>query len=298
MADPALEQVPDFAGPDYNVIRQGLAAGYQENEQQAVERLIAAWQAGKNTRVAAWNARREAENRAAEEEEEERRRQEEDQERIARELAEAEQKEAEKKKPKMNTFTPGTSIPDVLTHPPSQYALQKLKTFDYVELWYFSPLGRADAAKHSTKSHADDTFGISKVDDHLTVRSINSVRASRSALPDHELTFSEFIRARNCFLDYAERADWPKPNLDALATFFWRLETHPTLELPLGEKIILTYASRARFDWHTELKAGRGYDISVTNNNLLSFIADEVRACNSYNYVTKVRYPNPCACNP
>lgn len=169
MANPALEQVLDFAGPNYNVICQGLTTGYQENEQQAIECLIAAWQVGKNTCVAAWNAQREAKNRAAEEEELECRHQEEDQERIAHKLAEAKQKEAEKKKPKMNTFTPGTSISNVLTHPPLQYALQKPKTFNYIQLWYFSPLGHTDTAKHSTKSHTIDTFGIFKVKDHLTV---------------------------------------------------------------------------------------------------------------------------------
>ncbi|KAG6372370.1 hypothetical protein JVT61DRAFT_7811 [Boletus reticuloceps] len=245
MADLALEQIPVFASPDYAIIHQGLMAAYEENEQQAIERLIAAWEADRNTCIAAWNAQREAEARAAEEEEQERRRQEEEQERVAREQAEAELGDADKKKLKMNMFAPGTLIPNVLMHPPSQYALQKLKTFDYVELWYFSPAGRSDAARHSNKSHTDDTLGISRVEDLLTVRSINSVRASRNALPDHELTFMEFIRARNNFLDYAEKTEWPKSNLNAVATFVWRLETHPTLELPLGEKIILTYASRA-----------------------------------------------------
>lgn len=57
--------------------------------------------------------------------------------------------------------------------------------------------------------------------------------------------FSQFIQARNCSLNYMERADWPKSNLNALATFFWHLEMHPTLELSLREKIILTYALQA-----------------------------------------------------
>ncbi|KAG6373939.1 hypothetical protein JVT61DRAFT_6101 [Boletus reticuloceps] len=54
MADLALEQIPDFAGPDYDIIiHQGLIAGYQENEQQVVECLIVGWEAGRNTHVAA-----------------------------------------------------------------------------------------------------------------------------------------------------------------------------------------------------------------------------------------------------
>jgi hypothetical protein len=102
----------------------------------------------------------------------------EEEDRAAREEAERELKESEKKKLKMNSFVPGSSIVDVLIHPPSQYALQKLITYDFVELWYFTLKERMDAAKHSSKSQADDTFGLSRVDEHLTVHSIASVRAS------------------------------------------------------------------------------------------------------------------------
>ncbi|KAF8121646.1 hypothetical protein EV363DRAFT_1301765 [Boletus edulis] len=160
----------------------------------------------------------------------------------------------------------------------SNYALQKLSTFDYVELWYFTHAGRLDAAKFSNKSQADDTFGISRVDDHLTVHSIASVRASHNVLSDHDLSFSEFLRAKNVFLDHARKAEWPIAHLDTLAKFFWLLETHSMTQLPLRERIILTYALRVHLDWHRELKANRGYDISITNQNLLRTIADEVRA--------------------
>ncbi|KAF8123258.1 hypothetical protein EV363DRAFT_1404015 [Boletus edulis] len=252
MADPNLEELPNYRGDEFAVIRKGLRLGYGENDDQVIERLIAAWQADRATRSAAWNERREAE-----EAEMERRLQ----------LEERARTEAEKKKPKMNAFASGLSVPDVLSLPPSQYALQKLNSFDYVELWYFSLSGRLDAAN---KSQADDTFGISK--------SIASVRASENALPDHELSFSDFLKAKNCFLEFAKKANWPSVNLDAVAKFFWFLETHPLLQLPLGEKTILTYAARVRQDWHRVLKVERGYDISIINSRLMSYISDEVRA--------------------
>ncbi|KAG6379024.1 hypothetical protein JVT61DRAFT_11448 [Boletus reticuloceps] len=224
-------QIPDFAGPDYDIIHQGLISGYQENEQQVVERLIVAWEAGRNTHVAEWNLQREAEARAAEDAEQEHRLQEEDQERISRRQVKAKQKEAEKKKPKMNTFALDAST---------------LKSFDFIELWYFTPTGRSDAAKYSTTLHTDDILGISRTDNLLM-----------ELLPRP--------RQKGCVAE-----------IQPLATFFWHLETHPILELPLGEKIILTYASCVHFNWHTELKAGRGYNISILNKNLISFISDKV----------------------
>ena len=279
MADPNLDVAPDFAGPDFNIIRQGLRLGYQENNQEAIERLVTAWEASRIARTAIWNAQKEADTRVAKEAEAAcTAQEEEEEERLAREEAKREQRESDKKKPKMNPFVPGMSVADVLVHPPSQYALQKLSTFEYIELWYFTLTGRLDAAKHSNKSQADDTFSISRVDDHLMVRSIALVRASHNAVSDHDLSFPEFLRAKNFFLNHARKAEWPVAHLDALAKFFWSLETHPTIQLPLGEKIILTYASRVCFNWHRELKASRGYDISITNQHLLRAIADEVRA--------------------
>ncbi|KAF8835006.1 hypothetical protein BDN67DRAFT_868507, partial [Paxillus ammoniavirescens] len=271
-----LEAPPNYAGPEFDIIREGLRCGYNENDQQAIERLLAAWQADRATRIAAWDTQKEAEARAAAEAEEIHRLCEDEEEFLINEEAKRERKEADKKKPRMNTFVPGSSVTDVLIHPPSQYALQKLSTFDYVEMWYFSLVGRLDASKYHNRSQADDTFGISKVDNLLGVRPIASVKASRNVLPNHELTFPDFLSAKNCFLDHAKKANWPAANLNALTKFFWFLETHPSVQLLLGEKIILTYASCVRLNWHRELKAGRGYDISVINGRLLDTITRDI----------------------
>ncbi|KAF8834212.1 hypothetical protein BDN67DRAFT_915403 [Paxillus ammoniavirescens] len=248
MADPNLKTPPNYTSPEFKIICEGLRCGYHENDQQATKCLLATWQADIMNRIAAWNAQKEVEARAAEAADQAHRLREEEEEMLANEEVERKQCEVEKKKPKMNTFTPGVSVADVLIHPPSQYALQKLSTFDYVKMWYFSLAGRLDAPKHHDRSQADNTFGISKVDNHLTVRSIASVRALHHALPVHELSFSKFLKAKNCFLEHGKKANWLVTNLDTLTKFFWFLETHPSLQLPLGERVILTYASRICHD--------------------------------------------------
>lgn len=128
MVDPNLEDVPNYAGAEFDLIRAGLRAGYVENDEQVIERLVAAWQANRALRINAWNARREAEARLAEEAKQEHCWLAEEEERAAIAEAEREQNEADKKKPKMNSFTPGSSVADVLVHPPSQYAIQKLNS--------------------------------------------------------------------------------------------------------------------------------------------------------------------------
>lgn len=201
MANPNMEEIPDFADEDHAAIREGLRQAHTETNDQAITRLVTAWQAGHTRRVTAWNTRRATEQHEAREMEQQRREQQALEERDAADEAERARQEVEKKKPKMNMFTAGMAAPDILSLPPSQYTLQKLTSFDYVELWYFSLPGRTDAAKYGNKSQADDTFGISKAGEHLTVRSIASVRASKNVLPDHDLTFVDFTQAKNSFLD-------------------------------------------------------------------------------------------------
>lgn len=107
------------------------------------------------------------------------------------------------------------AIASILVPHPSQYAIQKLNTFDYVELWYFFPEDCANAACNN-RSQADDTFGLSKVDNILTVHLVTSVRALWNTLTDQELSFESFLQAKNSFLIHAKRASWPTNNLNTL----------------------------------------------------------------------------------
>ncbi|KAG6379341.1 hypothetical protein JVT61DRAFT_11801 [Boletus reticuloceps] len=288
MSDPRLELPPDYAGVDFAAIRVGLSAAHGEEDHQAVQRLLDAWETNRARRAQVWVEAQEDAARVAEDAERELRHLEEEAERLATEEAEREKREAEKKKPKMNVFEPESSVGNVLIPRPSQYALQKLSSFDFVELWYFSPEGCADAARNNSKSHADDTFGLSRTDDVLTVKSVAAVRASRFALADHQLSFESFLQARNNFLVYARKANWPAENLDSLAEFFWKIETHSIRKNQLGNKIALTYAARVRRDWHDEIKANNGYNIAIINDSLLRDIAFEIQAADQQRSQSRV----------
>ncbi|KAN0097886.1 hypothetical protein V8E55_002332 [Tylopilus felleus] len=239
MADPNLEELPDFHTADYDIVHQGLRMAYNKNDNQAVERLTAAWQTEKDVRIEAWNARQEEEARLEEEANHERQHMREQEEHAAAEEIERQKVEEERKKPKMNTFAPSTAAPDDLVHPPSQYALQKLQSFNYVKLWYFLLPERLDAAN---RRPPHDAF-------HCLSLSIQKYY---------------FLQAADSLLDYAKLAKSPGDNIDALSVFFWCQ--------PLGERIVLTYASHVHQHWHRELKAYRGFDISVINLTLISSI--------------------------
>ncbi|KAI6140041.1 hypothetical protein BKA82DRAFT_3922888, partial [Pisolithus tinctorius] len=184
---------------------------------------------------------------------------------------------AECKKPQMADFTISHPPPSVIVNRPSQYATNKLTSCDYVELWYFSPEGCNDAAKHA-RSNTDDTFGISSTNDLLTLRPVALVKASQNACMDHNLTFGKFLQARVLFLHHIRMVPWPEKHINALAMFFWNLESHPQHSTMNSNAIVLNYASQVCCQWHDELKANNShvFDISIINDTLMNSIAFEV----------------------
>ncbi|KAF8840256.1 hypothetical protein BDN67DRAFT_981227 [Paxillus ammoniavirescens] len=240
MADPSNETCPNFASDFYRPIRNALAAN-AENEQQVLDNLVQMWTAEHNQRVAVWNDGQRVEALLAEEAEQVRLVQEREAQRLVDDEAEREQAELEKKKPKMNNFNDGVEVGNVIIPRPSQYAILRLKNFEFVELWYFSPDGCRDAAK-SSSSTMEDTFGISK----------------------------------NSFLVHIEHASWPKKHINALAEFFWHLENHPIRNRRHGDAVMLLYAHRVRRSWHDDLKRGTAFNISKVNDTLMNSFNEEI----------------------
>ncbi|KIK75298.1 hypothetical protein PAXRUDRAFT_126766, partial [Paxillus rubicundulus Ve08.2h10] len=264
MVDPALEVCPNFASEAFAPICEALIQTTNKSAQQVTECLITTWDAEHNIR-------------AAEEAEQQRREQEEEELCLAEEEAEWERREEEKKKPKMNDFDQTTSVSSVIVPHPSQYALQKLNSFDHINLWYFSLAGCAEASKYN-RSNADKTFRISKVDNILMLCTVSSIKASCNTLEDHDLSFEAFLQAKNNFIFYAKKVSWPGKHLDALAESFWNVEMHPMCSNLNGNVTVLTYTLRVHCSWHNNLKANKAFNITIINDELMKNIGWEVNA--------------------
>ena len=293
MIDPALEVRPDFASNAYRMVREALMANFNEDVDEAIHRLTIAWNDEHEQHIEAWNVEREAEALEAERNNLERIEREDEQRRADEAEAEKEKREAEKKKPKINDFNENQPPPSIISPRASQYALQKIANFEYVELWYFSPEGYADVSCNN-KSNVDDTFGITNSHSVLTLRPVASVQASRFARSDHDLNFGDFLQAKNAFLCLI-KPRWPEKHVNALAIFFWNLENHPIRDNENGDRIALLYASRIRRQWHDDLKNGTGsFNISLINNMLMSTTAFEVNSsiqAAATRKVSKITYP-------
>ncbi|KIJ18405.1 hypothetical protein PAXINDRAFT_8650 [Paxillus involutus ATCC 200175] len=261
MADPSLKVHPNFSSDAFAPIHEALMQATNESAQQVTERLITAWDTEHHIR----------------EEEQEQREEEEAEVHLAEEELEHERREGERKKPKMNNFDEATSVSSIIVPHPSQYALQKLSSFNHINLWYFSLAGCTEASKFN-RSNADKTLGISKVDNILTLPLVTAIKVSHNSLEDHDLSFEVFLQAKNNFLYYAKKATWPAKHLDALAEFFWNIETHPMHANPNGNSTVLKYTSRVCHSWHNDIKANKAFNISIINEELMKNIGWEINA--------------------
>ena len=79
-----------------------------------------------------------------------------------REVADPTKQVQDKKKPSIRNFEEDAPPSNVITCCPSQYALQKIVIFEYVELWYFTREGCFEASRLA-HSQADDAFSIASM---------------------------------------------------------------------------------------------------------------------------------------
>jgi hypothetical protein len=273
--NPNLEPLPDFNGPGYQAIRDLIVAQVPNlTPQQAADQLQTAYDADKQTRIAAWEQLvrdgEEAEALQAQQlrEEEEARRAEEEK------LAEAETKELEKKKPKINDFDEDRMADSVIMPRPSPFALNKLKNFEYVELSYFTPEGCAIAAEEN-RTAADEAFGLTNLDGFMALKPVASFRASKHVVKDKDLSWRQMTMGKSLMLHHMNKLGWPEKHVNALAHFYFMLEDHPMRMRSDGDKILIIFQAAVRREWHDALDRNEGFNISKINPDTLRTIADE-----------------------
>ena len=175
----------------------------------------------------------------------------------------------------MNDFEEAVMVGSYIAPRPSQYALRRLENFEYLELWYLTQEGCADAAQQQHTQN-DDTFGLTKVDDIVALRQVSTLRASKNAIPDASLSFRQMSIAKTTLIQQMTKFQWPDKAITALAEFFTHLEVHPFRQREFGEQALLTYQARVRQSWHDAIKMNSAFHITLFNEDLLQTIYKEV----------------------
>ncbi|KAF8549729.1 hypothetical protein OG21DRAFT_1420873 [Imleria badia] len=192
--------MPDFADEEARPLREALSLAFGWNEEQAIQHLEATWRNHQDRP----EPRGPPPGRDQDLPQGGPPRLQLDEPEVQPEQPEPPQ---EKKKPTIADFEEDEPTPNAIASRPSQFALQKIATFEYVELWYFTK-------------------------EVLTLRAVASVKASRNAKADHELSLTEILQARTSFLERLKEAGWPNKHISALFTFFWTLESAETASWP------------------------------------------------------------------
>ncbi|KAF8802283.1 hypothetical protein BYT27DRAFT_7113339 [Phlegmacium glaucopus] len=288
--DPHLEVMPDHAGPHYNILRDVLTQNGMTIE-QAVQALNNSWTQNHNARIQVWD-QQVIDDAAAEEAQ--RLQQLAGEPQVGQEPPEREEEriEAEKKKPKMKDFNDTTSVSNYIAPRPAQYALRRIEDFEYVELWYLTPEGCTDATQHQYTQN-DDTFGLTKVDDMVTLKSVSSLKASKNVVPDSELSFRQMSMAKNAFFPLMAKYQWSEKAINAFAQLFTQLELHPFRQREFGEWALIIYQARVRREWHDQLKLGSAFNIGILNEDLLQSIYKELLDKAQLLSLNEVSFPLP-----
>jgi len=274
MNNPNLEPIPNFNDAIYeNVINIIVQAQPGTIRDQAVAQLEGAYQVGRQARIDEWNLQvqqdLEADNlrNQAQQEEEGRRREEEERRQAEEGPNEPAPREQDKKKPKINDFDVELSSADVIIPRPSAYALNKLRNFDWVELYYFTPEG-CDAAleeRAGERSTSNDAFSLSEIDGLVALKPLAACKASKSVVNDKDLTWRQMTMGKNSMIHYMNKLGWPEKHIDALASFYFQLEDHDMRLSPHGDKILLIFQAAVRREWHDAMERNKGFNISIIN---------------------------------
>jgi hypothetical protein len=276
--NPELDLCPDFAGPIFQAARDAIVATVPtKTSADVVDDLTASWQADWDAKKAAWDAQetadqvtRDADAQATRDEAARK------QAEIDAELA-AEKKEADRKKPKVNDFDSNRGIADSIVLRPSLFALRKLERFEYVEAWYFTREGCANAAAAgANRAVNEEAFTFTKLDDVVGLRPATALAGSKSVVKDVDLTWDQLAFAKNNILHYAAQFKWPERHVASLADFWYNLEVHPTRAMAYGDRIVLSYQAKARIEWHDALKRDEGFNIANINDTFMRRASDEV----------------------
>lgn len=132
----------------------------------------------------------------------------------------------EKKKLTIGDFEEDAPPPNVITCCLWQYVLQKIATYEYVELWCFTK-DRCFEATKQVHSQADNGFSLLSTNKVLTLCLAVSIKASKYAKADHKLTRTKILQVQTLYLQHLKKANWLEKHISALFKFFLNVKCHP-----------------------------------------------------------------------
>ncbi|KAG6889803.1 hypothetical protein C0992_003992 [Termitomyces sp. T32_za158] len=283
--DPQLETPPNFMAGEHKFTRQAVMHDrLGMSEERAAEILLERWTVEWEQRKIRWAE--EAEEREDVAREEEMRREAEEERAGRSQTIDAESIHARPSraaspndKGDIPNIVVGKAIPQVIEYPPARFAIKKLREREYIELSYFTPEARLEAAKTESVS-SNDVFTLTQEDSLLSLRPVSNFRSKTKMIQDEDLTWEQLSVASICFLEHIVQEKWPSVMVDVMHSFFFRLTHHKLRnEGAEGNQVLLMYQARARREWHRQLKNPPKdgiFDIGLIDDGYLRSLKDQL----------------------
>ena len=171
-------------------------------------------------------------------------------------------------------FDPNVTISDMVPRSPARYAIDKIKTMEYVELWYFTTEGIRDTSRVSCTA-ADNALGLLQTDAGIMAfQQVKATKVSRNVRNDESLSWDQISTARHNIVAAANA--WPEKLKQSLADFFMNLEA--LVADGYDTRAIVQYQAVSRRRWHEAmLGEHQMFNISHINMNLLANLKTEMQ---------------------
>ncbi|PBK65965.1 hypothetical protein ARMSODRAFT_1087193 [Armillaria solidipes] len=225
--DPHLIPCPDFAAADYAFICDALKSANNLSNDDAVARLTQDWTTRNAKDRDIWDAQTRADQDAVDLAKKKMEQATADARIVLEKEKETEKKEKDKKRPKLGNFDPLLKVvkeADPILHP---YAQKQLSDYKYCPLWYFTKMSATEAST-IVNTLAPDTLNLQQDSGSgsLSFQASSTIKPSKNALADKDLSWSQFSYAYAWFLRAIDAANWPKPTIQMFASMFLSLTLH------------------------------------------------------------------------
>jgi hypothetical protein len=142
----------------------------------------------------------------------------------------------------------------------SDFALRKLDKVQFVELYYWTNKGLADAKLKFLATDDDSMVPTTALDGSTSWIAASVARPAAGVIADHLLSPLDFSRAIPRFIASLEQRGWDNSRVIMLANFFGALMLHDywTSDNELEQRALLTYAEEQRRAWHIAIPLPSG----------------------------------------
>ncbi|KAG2087592.1 hypothetical protein BD769DRAFT_1372955 [Suillus cothurnatus] len=265
--DPNLEQCPDFTSALFQASRTPLLSPTVDDNQAAVT-LQMIWAATNAAQRVQWQQQLDSDTLAATEQH--RLLAEVDEQRLAAlRLQEAAIAEEDRKKncihhiPIPDWPRPSRAVATVLI---CDFALRKLDKAQFVELYYWTNKGLADAKLDFHSINDDGLVPTAAADGTTSWLPAGATRPSSAVTADHLLAPLDFTHAIPHYIASLEQRGWENSRIVMLAKFFGALMLHDywTSDDVFEQRALLTYQEEQRRAWHQAIPQPSGaWNISI-----------------------------------